>query len=375
MVRQKSIIGRILHIILIFGTVFSAILLIFTYLSTVFNPNSVWWFSFFGLGAPIIIVINILLFLYWCIKWSKIAFIPLVLLICGIGLIGRQIQLPFFKHYDKKENSIKIISYNAHIFYDMQWQFSLYNIIDFIKKEDPDIVCFQEYLTSETVTGDSIAQLLSSTLPYHHFFYINPNRNYNAAGLAIFSKHLIIRNKNIVFEEKSNGTIWSDLLIKGDTLRVFNNHLQTSSIDDKDRQFFTYDNLQELEDKNALKQQFGKLTDILRKLKTNNQKRASQADSIASIIKATPYRTIVCGDFNDVPLSYTYRRMKGDLHDTFKEKGKGYHYTFKEFFNLLKIDYIFHSDGLRTINYYSPNIPWSDHNPVIAEIVIEKTSN
>ena len=36
---------------------------------------------------------------------------------------------------------------------------------------------------------------------------------------------------------------------------------------------------------------------------------------------------ILCGDFNDTPASYTYRTVKGDLTDGFRDCGSGFGYT------------------------------------------------
>lgn len=58
---------------------------------------------------------------------------------------------------------------------------------------------------------------------------------------------------------------------------------------------------------------------------------------------------IVCGDFNDTPMSYTYRRMRGDFIDAFKRKGQGMVFTYRRLMGVLRIDYLFHSDDFETV--------------------------
>jgi endonuclease/exonuclease/phosphatase (EEP) superfamily protein YafD len=86
-------------------------------------------------------------------------------------------------------------------------------------------------------------------------------------------------------------------------------------------------------------------------------------------VEESPYPVLVCGDFNDVPSSYTYRMARGKLKDGFQTAGQGYAYTYRYYKRMLRIDYIFHSESLQGIDYYSPELDvCSDHNPVIMQL-------
>jgi endonuclease/exonuclease/phosphatase (EEP) superfamily protein YafD len=95
--------------------------------------------------------------------------------------------------------------------------------------------------------------------------------------------------------------------------------------------------------------------------------RARQADMVAEMIQSSEYPVIVCGDFNDVPYSYVYKTMLGDLTDGFCESGKGimYTYTGKK---KVRIDYIFHADQFTGESYYTKELTYSDHYPVFSKI-------
>lgn len=104
-------------------------------------------------------------------------------------------------------------------------------------------------------------------------------------------------------------------------------------------------------------------------LHENFQKRAVQANLLNQLITTSPYPTLVCGDFNSLPSSYVYHTVKGDkLQDGFKTSGHGYMYTFKYFKHMLRIDYILHSPELKSMDYFSPDLSYSDHNPVVMRV-------
>ena len=99
--------------------------------------------------------------------------------------------------------------------------------------------------------------------------------------------------------------------------------------------------------------------------------RATQAQIVRQVIDTTRIPTIVCGDFNDTPSSYTYQHIKGNLKDSFKTRGNGYAYTFRGIHHLLRIDFILYSKEFKCTDYYSPKKEWSDHNPVISEFYLK----
>ena len=93
---------------------------------------------------------------------------------------------------------------------------------------------------------------------------------------------------------------------------------------------------------------------------------AGLCDSLGSTPK------IVMGDFNDVPMSYTYRTVASKLNDTFSEKGNGYAHTYNGLFNLLRIDYIWVSKQFSTLSYEVLPTDLSDHYPVISRVILKK---
>jgi endonuclease/exonuclease/phosphatase family metal-dependent hydrolase len=91
-------------------------------------------------------------------------------------------------------------------------------------------------------------------------------------------------------------------------------------------------------------------------------------DILSAHIRQSPYPTIVCGDFNDTPVSYTYHKMRGKLVDAFIESGSGIGNTYLGNFPSFRIDYIFHSKSFRSCCFRTDRINMSDHYPVMCTL-------
>ena len=109
---------------------------------------------------------------------------------------------------------------------------------------------------------------------------------------------------------------------------------------------------------------------LSRKLGAAYKARAVQADTIASIRNRSPYKVIICGDFNDVPVSYAYTKIKGNLKDAFSETGFGLGWTLNLSIYKFRIDYVLY-DATFTTNYFNiSKVKYSDHYPVYCQLNI-----
>ena len=163
---------------------------------------------------------------------------------------------------------------------------------------------------------------------------------------AIYSRYPIIRASRM---DTLMNFVWADIVIKKDknnedTIRVFNNHLHSTAIRRDDSNYI--ENHEYLEGDSL-----GKVHSMVKRLTENNRVRAEQADTLAALVAASPYPVIVCGDFNDTPVSYTYRTVARKLNDPYRKVGRGYSHTYRGFFDMLRIDYIFYSDEFEALSY------------------------
>ncbi len=267
----------------------------------------------------------------------------------------------------REEGTIRILSYNVGGFWGNtvgKPESKMRAIAEYIRAEDPDVVCMQEYEVNY-INRRAVLDSLLEPLKYKAVYFAQTIRDNGGWGIAVYSKYPIVGKDHMVFPESQNSAMWVDIAVRKDTIRVFNNHLQTTQIDENDRKFLRTEPLSD-----TLRND--KAKGIARKLKRNFMKRAEQADSVALRIHDGTPRVIVCGDFNDTPMSYTYRRMRGDFIDAFKRKGQGMVFTYRRLMGVLRIDYLFHSDDFETVSYRSEQPEWSDHNPVIVDVRLKR---
>ena len=201
--------------------------------------------------------------------------------------------------------------------------------------------------------------LLDEKYESAHFGRTQAPDSVYGSTMAILSKYRILRTGTVLTPSSS---VWADVMIGEDTVRVFNNHLRSTAINASDNEFITSHRFLSDTARET------KIRSIVTRLRENSVLRARQVDSIAKVAGATRTRKIVCGDFNDTPMSYVYRTMARGLRDAFSECGSGYSHTFRGFYNTLRIDYVLSSEGLETLSYEVIPVEYSDHHPVVVRL-------
>lgn len=359
----------LLDYVMLIITVVASVTLLFSYLARYVNPNDFWVFALLGLIAPVLYLSNVILLLYWVLRWKGYVFIPLAVLVLGIGNMSLFFRPVLSRHYTENNDraAIKVMSYNVMGFLDYKDNkavSAMREVSAFITEQNPDILCIQEFqstpLAPKRMFDSLMPQLKSKSVNY-----ILKGRRENGWGMAIYSRYPIIKSGVVDFEESNNSAMWADVVVRDDTVRVFNAHMQTTSINSSDKEYIV---TQQFMQSDSMREE--RVRSIIYKLKQNYKIRAMQADSIAPLVEGSPYDVIVCGDFNDTPMSYVYNRLRGKLKDSFIDKGRGITNTYRGFFNLFRIDYVLHSDSLETLSYQTPVLQGvgSDHNPVVVTL-------
>jgi endonuclease/exonuclease/phosphatase family metal-dependent hydrolase len=259
------------------------------------------------------------------------------------------------------------MTYNVNIFGLYNWQSKEIkpNILRLIFDENPDILCLQEAFWSGDknyfVTVDSI--LLKLRTKNVHKFAIATAVGKQNFGLVIISKYPIINSYSEKFDSCSNGFCFVDIVKDEDTIRIFNLHLLSMHFDEND-----YTALSKITDKDHRVTDLKNASGLLKKYMTSCITRAKQADIVRKMLDDTTYPIILCGDLNDIPLSYSYNKIRSNLTDAHKKRGRINDHTW--IFNnyKLRIDNIFYSDNFKCKNYYILNEPLSDHYAVVSEL-------
>lgn len=335
-------------------TALSSILMLLSYLAGWVDPRKAWVFAPLGLVSPLLYLLNLLLALWWVMRWKIVALLPALALLAGVGSLTLFFHPALRKHYDKPDPALRpdlrVMSYNIEGFIG-----GVAGIGHTIRAAEPDIVCLQEYRITVRLTEARIDTLLGN-LPRKAVDFNTKERS-GGRGVAIYTRFPILDTTTVDFGSGTSA-LRADLLVgKGDTLRVLNCHLQTTSLSR-----FRARNGRIPNDLDAAK-------GLLRMMRDNYRVRAGQADTLAAWVAASPYPVVVCGDFNDTPLSYAYHRIRsaprGRLRDSFVEQGRGAASTYRGLLNLFRIDYVLHSKDWRAVSYDSPSSPYSDHRPVV----------
>lgn len=333
------------------------IALLIAYSAGFVSPAKMWIPAFFGLAYPVIMILNVIFIIFWLIAKPKYMFLSLIPLLAGWNIIGRYVQL---KEQITDQKGVLVMSYNVHHFRgdknDSQKQTSD-EIIKFINRHKPDILCLQEARLRQNKVFN-LAQTVDELEFINHYQYARTSSTF---GSVTMSRFPILKMNEIRFENSRNITIYTDILINSDTVRVFNVHLHSYGIDPKDFNII---------DSGVTSEKDMEEARIMgSKLKTGFRMRASQVETIRKLIEESPFPVILCGDLNDTPVSYSYQQLKWELTDAFVSSGKGVGQTYINKLPSLRIDYIFHHDIFKSYNFKTHDYKLSDHLPVSALLV------
>tara|TARA_B100000575_G_C23111632_1_gene642193 strand:- start:502 stop:1521 length:1020 start_codon:yes stop_codon:yes gene_type:complete len=335
--KNLSIFDRAIFIINSFVALIFTVSLLIPYI----NPSVFPYLSIFGLFFPVLILLNICFVIYWVIKFKKQFLLSFLILLIGSESLLSFIS--FSKDYEiTSENKISLISYNVRLFNIYNWSENnnvINEIQDFLNGEKVDIICLQEYQNSTNI------------LEEYPFRYENVRGNNLKYGQAIFSKYPIINNQSLNFNSGSNNAIFSDIIIKNDTIRVYNIHLES----------FSFGKEISFSDINTDNEK------LVRTLSSTFIEQQKQVEQLKSSIAKSPYKVVLSGDFNNTAFSYVYKELSRGLKDSFREKGNGFGITFNYNLNPMRIDFILVDNSFQVSDFKTYNVNFSDHYPIYSE--------
>ena len=331
--------------------IFATSLLLFA--SVYISPE---YFRYVGLlpfFIPLFLILNLFLLVVLLLSWRRLFLLPLLAL-----LIGYKFFLVTFQIHPKNEEAkgLKVLTYNAHMFYYKPKNETTpeVNVFSWLQEQPADVKVFQEFYQDNTTPSRDAVKILGKDSNYKVSYHIidgNPEKRSN--GLAIFSKYPIINDGKVFDAQGSNGAIFADILVKNDTIRIYNAHLESMRIDS--------DRLENLE---GVKENYRQ---TLGKLQRGSLARSKQLRVLLEHMNNSPHPLILLGDLNEIPYSYTYFRLGENYENAFESAGRGFGFTYNRILFFLRIDHIFSSKQLRAIQYKTHReVDYSDHYPVSA---------
>lgn len=357
-----------LHKFLLILNILAAAMLLLSYVASFVSPTTFWPIAFLGLGYPFLLLFNFVFILFWLFKKPALSLISVVTILLGwkflVSTIGFRestgIQVP------KSSNAIvRVMTWNVHYFKrfdDTVYQQTVKNqMMDVIRKEQPDIFCVQEFFSrkkGEYNFKKAIEELLKTK---HYYIMELAGNDYEMNGYAIFSKFPIRNRGKLHFPNTvGNDVIFADFEIKKKKLRVYNVHLQSISFQPEDYEYLK--NVKEIHtDVNSTKR-------LSRRIKNAFLKRAEQVDILKKHAEASNLPYIIAGDFNDTPISYAVNTLSKGMKNAFREKGSGFGITYNGDFPNFQIDYILTNPAFEVKNYIIIDKKLSDHYPVRTDL-------
>lgn len=372
---NPNIISRLFSSVVFFINVCAAVWLLLCVAAAFISPAKVPYLALFSLTAPFAVIVNIIFIVLWLFSSHRSRLLlSLLALIAGYKVVITLFGFNYFGENDmsRRPGTIKIMSWNAHgmgIFNKPQDKAFDQRILNFLHEENPDILCLPEYCLSKENAMKPYAGKITENGHYVDFRFQPDNSLNNKVylGTAVFSKYPF---KNYVTHQLAD---WI-YMMQGDVelpdssiMRVFFVHLTTFGLSDKDKDYIDDVKRRNTDIENDVERSKG----FISKFNNAFAKRAAEADKASRIISESPYPVLLCGDFNDLPGSYTYTTLRGQLKDAFLEKGKGFGRSYNRILPTLRIDHFFYDPrALRLIGFQCPPTTLSDHNPLITNFEI-----
>lgn len=353
---KKIIIGMLTG-----ANVVTVALMLFVGYSDRLNPATFPLLALAGMLFPFFAVANLLFVPLWVVvKWKRL-WIPVAGFVLAYVPIRTYIPINF--NGTPPDNCLTVVSYNTCGF-GGNWKYdhAVDTVADYLQRVDADIVCLQE---DHGGKGGSGFDKLKELYPYNDTTHIFKNdKALNAIG--IHTRYPIIRKERIEYDSKTNASIAYYLLRGDDTLLVINNHLESTHLTENERSGYK----DVLRGEVPREEAEGRMLGIFEKLSQQMVKRAPEAEAVSRYVAShRQYPAIVCGDFNDTPISYARHTVAKNLTDCFVTAGCGLGLSYnRKGFNL-RIDHMMCSSEWVPVSCVVDNqIDASDHYPLVCRL-------
>lgn len=361
--------------IFIYLTVLVCAIFLGSCLAPYLNPAKWWLIGFLGLSVPYVVIILVFAIIFWLIFKPRWALLPFLTLLVGWKQLSVLFAINPLRDFveAKTDSTIRIVDWNVGSMYGLsenkdKRKHNRTEIAGAIIKLQPDIICLQEFNHSYTQgpEADNIG-LFTKDYPYYYFSKDYNKRNgFYTSGSVIFSRYPIIDSGKIKYPGKyGESLIFCDVHLKNDTVRIYTSHLQSFQFTETD-----YSGMEKIreQDDEALEAS----RSIFTKMKLAFTKRGEQAEIVRNEIDSTPYPSIMCGDFNDVPNSFTYFHIRGNRKDAFLEKDFGIGRSYISLAPTLRIDYILPQPLFRVLQFDMVDEDLSDHLMLVSDVSLKK---
>lgn len=338
------------------ASVVTVALMLLVGMSGAINPENHPLMCNIGLVFPVFIVANILFLAFWLVfKW-RMALIPLVGFLLGYGAVRSYAPLNMGTQTPK--GAVKVLSYNVHMFSHLaQGREGAEPVMRYIKDSNADIVCLQEAMLDGMKT-EMIGQMLGREYP--HRDTVRKSNSHNC--LVLLSKYPIKGRYRFDYQSDGNLSAAWQIDIGGQRVTVVNNHFESNKLTDEDKQGFKDMVKGEMRDSAARHEN----ATLIQKLGEAALKRAAQVNAVAAYVDSLRGQSvIVCGDFNDSPISYTCHTLEQRLTNCYVATATGPGFSYCQGAIRVRIDNVLCSADWQPHNFtVDSKTHLSDHYPI-----------
>lgn len=336
---------------LVLGANLCTILLMWLCVALTFvSPEVIPRFSLLTLVFPVFLCADALFVVFWLLFYARLAWVPIVGMLVVGGHILDYCPLNFGNSNTASDSTLTIISYNIG---GKKTDEQRAELLRFLKTADADIVCLQEisphFLTNHKKWLDSTS---------YSFL--------QSGAIATLSHFPFLSDTiHIDYPTRHNQSMACWIDFHGDSLLVINNHLESNGLSQEEKDNYTNAITDPHREtiKSSSRMLLGKLSEAA-------AYRGTQADTICSLVdNNTDHYIIVCGDFNDTPISYPYQRLSRRLKSAYREAAFGPGFTYSQRTFPVRIDHLFYSSRWTcTSCRVDRTVLSSDHYPLVVRL-------
>lgn len=356
---------RILSIIVFLLTILSAF-------GGRFNPDFFTTPALLSLILPYLAITTLLLTVFWAVS-RKIIFTALgvITLVICMDPLSQAMPLATGRLPEKGEETFKVISWNVLHTEDLRKpDYPGNRAVEFMINSGADVIGLAELRNfSATEFQKASKELLDSldkAYPYR--------AGLNTTDLKVLSKYPVTR---IDFPQRTGAgeqrfDFFKINFPEGKELILCMVHLFSYNLSDEERNVVT-----EIKSVKGAKESMKEFKgSILSKMRAAFQRRAINSAALREAINEINPETplIVCGDFNDVPTSWSYNLIRGtDMRDAYSETNIGPAFTYNLHLFYFHIDQMLYRGDIKALNLKVGKINTSDHYPLIGEFAFDKS--
>jgi endonuclease/exonuclease/phosphatase family metal-dependent hydrolase len=331
------------------------------------NPRLLWPIGLVGVFFPILWCLNLIFIPIWIFNKKRFVWLS----VAGIILTLNASYHSFGIHAasgSKSQFTLMTFNTSSMGLKDYQEDTALKSrIYKTIQDASPDILCLQEFYSNERVGFSNNILEIKERLhyPYHYFTSDKTKWDTWHYGIILFSRYPLTDTLTISCGHSAVGSgssiLQADIKLGNETIRIFTAQLQSYMFRSSDY------NMIQLKDGSM-----GGGKSLAGKIRGTIYKRGEQVTQLSSLIATSPYPTLVCGDFNDVPVSYTYNTITNNMQDAFLAKGWGIGRTLSFLSPTLRIDYILAQPDFNIHSYQTFRKKGFEHFPVMAGFSLKR---